>query len=611
MRYIVSVFFYVFFLISPTYAMDLPEPVVLQDGSRQWIITTLLGKSENRISYEYIVNGESICSSTVQTELYSDLYPRAILNNGNPILVWSGIKKNNGDSDIYYAEWESTFSDCKDSWSPTRMVHPDNTLSDMAPELTYDSEGNIQLIWQRNTGRHIEQQTATFLDGAFEVDTIPLETQSLPLNGFATGFYAGMPIRLFQEPLNCIAFGDSITQGLKRNSSGYISPECKDPSGGAEACSYTEELSSALEQENDVSTAAEYNWGVSGERSYQGVARIEAVMADQSNANCILIMYGANDLYQGLQPSDTAANIQTMAELALSVNKVPVIATVTANTAGTGSIVPYNDAIWQMVADVGLLPIEIADQYTALNENWELYNSGDGLHVSDAGDQRMSEEWLRALKENPALFSVDHDGDGILTTYEDADSDGDPRNDDCDQDSLPDYLDTDPCDLLCGNGVIDPGEQCDDGNTLTELCAYGLTSCTVCDSSCDEVAGAVSYCGDTQVDPLNGETCDDGGESASCDSDCTSSVCGDGSLNISAGEACDDGNTVDNDGCSTACQEEICGDGIIQATESCDDGNTLTELCVYGLTNCTVCDSSCDEVAGAVSYCGDTQVDPL
>ena len=49
------------------------------------------------------------------------------------------------------------------------------------------------------------------------------------------------------------------------------------------------------------------------------------------------------------------------------------------------------------------------------------------------------------------------------------------------------------------------GEACDDGNTVTESCAYGETSCTVCDASCGEVAGTTSYCGDGTLDAVNGE----------------------------------------------------------------------------------------------------------
>jgi cysteine-rich repeat protein len=65
---------------------------------------------------------------------------------------------------------------------------------------------------------------------------------------------------------------------------------------------------------------------------------------------------------------------------------------------------------------------------------------------------------------------------------------------------------------LCGNGLIDPGEQCDDGNYQSG-------------DGCDE---------DCQIDPI---------------------VCGDG--NVDQGEQCDDGNTIDGDGCSSTCQWEI------------------------------------------------------
>ena len=65
-------------------------------------------------------------------------------------------------------------------------------------------------------------------------------------------------------------------------------------------------------------------------------------------------------------------------------------------------------------------------------------------------------------------------------------------------------------------------------------------------------------CGDSIVGGCTefGEDCDDGGESATCNQDCTTSVCGDGKLNVTAGEQCDDGNTDNGDGCDETCQTE-------------------------------------------------------
>ena len=64
-------------------------------------------------------------------------------------------------------------------------------------------------------------------------------------------------------------------------------------------------------------------------------------------------------------------------------------------------------------------------------------------------------------------------------------------------------------------------------------------------------------CGDGYFNASANEACDDGGQSANCDADCTLAVCGDGVLNTDAGEACDDGGTADGNGCSATCTLEI------------------------------------------------------
>jgi cysteine-rich repeat protein len=196
---------------------------------------------------------------------------------------------------------------------------------------------------------------------------------------------------------------------------------------------------------------------------------------------------------------------------------------------------------------------------------------------------------------------------------------------------------------ICGDGTVDPGrgEDCDDGNRLTESCDYGDTSCLVCDRDCNEVAGATSYCGDGSVDAANDEDCDDSnavteacpyGERACtvCRADCTEgpglpTFCGDGAIDGSAGETCDDGNdetelceygelscTVCAEGCLLADGEaSFCGDGDTDTDEgeTCDDGNVVTELCEYGETSCTVCGGACQLQGGRTSYCGDARRD--
>jgi cysteine-rich repeat protein len=101
-------------------------------------------------------------------------------------------------------------------------------------------------------------------------------------------------------------------------------------------------------------------------------------------------------------------------------------------------------------------------------------------------------------------------------------------------------------------------------------------------------------CGDNVVD--NGEECDDGNTVGGdgCDFNCKIEIppgCGNG--NLDAGEQCDDGNTVGGDGCGANCQVEPspgCGDGNLDAGEQCDDGNS---------TNGDGCNANC-QIEGGV-----------
>ncbi|MCH8990766.1 MAG: IPTL-CTERM sorting domain-containing protein, partial [Acidobacteria bacterium] len=100
----------------------------------------------------------------------------------------------------------------------------------------------------------------------------------------------------------------------------------------------------------------------------------------------------------------------------------------------------------------------------------------------------------------------------------------------------------------------------------------------------------VPCCGDENVDP--GEECDDAGESASCDTDCTVAECGDGTLNVTAGEECDDAG--ESASCDTDCTVAECGDGTLNVTagEECD-GMDDTDCPGACLTDCT-----CEPVEG-------------
>jgi len=157
----------------------------------------------------------------------------------------------------------------------------------------------------------------------------------------------------------------------------------------------------------------------------------------------------------------------------------------------------------------------------------------------------------------------------------------------------------------CGDGLQDSWEECDDGNNangdgcdstcrLEFVCGNG-----VCESDRNETCGLCPEdccpCGDGVCDSSLGETC------KMCKEDCCPN-CGNGILD--SGELCDDGNNEDGDGCTSDCKIEsgqaVCGNGIWESGEECDDGNNENgDGCSSNCELEFVCgDAVCDTVAG-------------
>ncbi|MBI1814828.1 MAG: DUF4215 domain-containing protein [Deltaproteobacteria bacterium] len=137
----------------------------------------------------------------------------------------------------------------------------------------------------------------------------------------------------------------------------------------------------------------------------------------------------------------------------------------------------------------------------------------------------------------------------------------------------------------CGDGVVDPGEQCDDNN-LANSDGCNLYTCVPQPNDLFNPPGFISCqlcvtipagCGNGILEP--GEACDDGNAYGfdTCEADCTLPRCGNAVLDDS--ERCDDGNLIDGDGCSSTCQSEggpsLCGNGFLNDGERCDDGNNI------------------------------------
>jgi fibro-slime domain-containing protein len=118
---------------------------------------------------------------------------------------------------------------------------------------------------------------------------------------------------------------------------------------------------------------------------------------------------------------------------------------------------------------------------------------------------------------------------------------------------------------LCGNGMLDPGEQCDDGILPADKVDGGKDD--GCNALCQIEAGWSC--------PTAGKPC------------VNNNTCGNGIVTPS--KQCDDGNTMNGDGCSSTCMleagwickvpgrpcEPLCGDGKVELGKQCDDGNTM------------------------------------
>ena len=230
---------------------------------------------------------------------------------------------------------------------------------------------------------------------------------------------------------------------------------------------------------------------------------------------------------------------------------------------------------------------------------------------------------------NNGLISENDDAGAEPNSEDDGNNTDSQSDDDIEpEDVVPEEPIPDP---ICGNGEIEKGETCDDGNLFLD---------DGCDDDCsiennfacptpDEPCVQIVVCGNGRIE--GDETCDDrnlqslDGCSAECQTEsgwscenngtaCTAAACGDG---IKVGlEICDDGNTQNLDGCSAECQLEagyfcdvpgslcqpsVCGDGIVQGSEECDDQNSdVGDGCAPG------CIKEPDCVGGVcTAICGD------
>ena len=147
----------------------------------------------------------------------------------------------------------------------------------------------------------------------------------------------------------------------------------------------------------------------------------------------------------------------------------------------------------------------------------------------------------------------------------------------------------------CGNGRLDPGEQCDPPDGIG------------CSSSCQRIPG----CGDGVLEA--GESCDPP-DGLTCSTTCQPiPACGNGF--IDPGEQCDPphgGPGAPAPWCDATCQIPRCGNGVVDPGETCDPpkswqpGNGGPMYCGNNCTMqnaCTDCHTLCDPMSVPFAQC--------
>ena len=119
-------------------------------------------------------------------------------------------------------------------------------------------------------------------------------------------------------------------------------------------------------------------------------------------------------------------------------------------------------------------------------------------------------------------YCIKYCGNGVLEDGEQCDDGNRLSEDGCESD----------CTItpFCGDHIVSDGEECDDGNRVTEVCIYGEHTCTVCSDTCQLQEGITQFCGDNVINGL--EECDGILTNQNCRSDCR--------IGVTEGELCSD-----------------------------------------------------------------------
>lgn len=167
------------------------------------------------------------------------------------------------------------------------------------------------------------------------------------------------------------------------------------------------------------------NEGEGGERSGAGEERCGSVIETHA-AQCLLVLYGANDVLDGRSTESLQANLRAIIGAAKGRACDVFIATLTPMV---GRRIGWNGAVTRASEAIRALAVEqnvpIVDLNAAFSADPEGLMTSDGLHPNDAGNQLIAfefEEQMAAFYRNRGGGDAGATGDSLTGVAADADT---------------------------------------------------------------------------------------------------------------------------------------------------------------------------------------------